>query len=421
MYPELSESERFPLLSERGRKQLHAMRQHAHAPVWNWPNGEQLNESGLARVNQFAEKLQTQQLDSLDPPDWLAEFTERCLNQVPFYRHRTRSGTTFETLPTCCRADLAPRPWEFVPDDQALDEVIVFSSSGTTGQPTRTPHHPCSAACGIPLLEYALRDMYGVKFPRGPEHNAILNVVAYPDAYTTAIVVAYLQEAGCIRVNLHPSAWRQSDDPERYLNDWQAPIWLGDPLAFGILEKMKLSYQPQAIISSIMHLNEGYAAHLRQRYNCPVLDVYALTEAGIVAVQNGHGHRILPPDLYVEILDEAGNRCLPGERGEITLTGGRNPFLPLLRYRTGDFASIKMMNGQRVLVNLIGREPVEYVSDTGQIIHSMEIVRLMRRFPVRRYELRPVDGGYELFLEGDLDRGEVVGALRHLLGDHRVK
>jgi len=35
-----------------------------------------------------------------------------------------------------------------------------------------------------------------------------------------------------------------------------------------------------------------------------------------------------------------GSPCAAGERGEITVSGGRNPFFPLLRYRTGDFGRV---------------------------------------------------------------------------------
>ncbi|HVY60689.1 MAG TPA: phenylacetate--CoA ligase family protein, partial [Planctomycetota bacterium] len=43
------------------------------------------------------------------------------------------------------------------------------------------------------------------------------------------------------------------------------------------------------------------------------------------------GLHILPPDLLVESLE-------PSE--ELVFTGGRNPFLPLVRYRTGDRARL---------------------------------------------------------------------------------
>lgn len=421
MYPELSEAERFPLLTPRGRQYLQAMRQHAHAPMWNWPNGEQLNSAGLERVRRFAEQLT--QLDLVNDwaePVWLAAFADRCLQSVPFYRQRSRPGAAFIDLPTCRRADLAPRPWLFVPDDEPLDEVIVFSSSGTTGEPTRTPHHPFSAACGVPLLEQALRSLHGISLPRGVDQTAIANVAAYPGAFTTAIVVAYLEEAGCLRVNLDPSAWRHPEDRRLYLDAWPSTVWLGDPIAFGALEQVPLRHRPQAIISSIMHLPEGYGRRLSERYECPVLDIYAMTEAGIIAVRDSASageHRILPPDLFVEILDETGQRCPRGVRGEITLTGGRNPFLPLLRYRTGDFASWDTdRDGSRILRDLIGREPIEYQAESGQIVHQMEIVRLMRQYPVRKFELRELSNGYELVLEGDVDRAAISDEFQRLLG-----
>ena len=196
---------------------------------------------------------------------------------------------------------------------------------------------------------------------------------------------------------------------------------VGRSSAFGELEKIDLEYQPQAIVSSIMHLNEGYAQRLSQRYNCPVLDMYAMTEAGIIAVRDAHGHRVLPHDLFVEILDESGNRRESGQRGEITLSGGRNPFLPLLRYRTGDYAALKWIDGKRVLVDLFGREPIEYISDSGRVVHSMEIVRLMREFAVRKYELKAVEGGYQLNLDGDLDRRQLVAKLKLLLGSKLIE
>lgn len=305
----------------------------------------------------------------------------------------------------------------FVPDRAPLDELIVFSSSGTSGEPTRTPHHPYSAASGVPLLEHALRTLHGITLPRGPESIAITNVAAYSGAFTTAIVVAFLQEAGCIRVNLHPSAWRSPSDPHRFLNAMPAPVWLGDPIAFGALEQLELNDAPQAIVSSIMHLHEGYARQLTSRYGCPVIDVYAMTEAGIIAARDESGHRILAPDLFVEILDARGDRCPPGVRGEIVLSGGRNPFLPLLRYRTGDYAAIELLHGDRVLTELAGREPTSFLAESGAIVHSMEIVRLMRKHPVRRYELRSIEDGYTLLINGTVDQRALEQEMRNLLGN----
>lgn len=415
MYPELNEAERFPLLSPAGRQLLHRMRQHPQSPVWNWPNGEQLNAAGLEHVQQFASKLAARpRIEPGHPPGWLSDFVAFCLHEVPFYRRRAAGGTAFTSIPSCSRDDLAPRVWDFVPDSQPLDELIVFSSSGTTGLPTRTPHHPASAACGIPLIAEAIAGT-GVRFPSGPEQMALTNIVDYRGAYTTAIVMAYLEEAGCIRVNLQPDVWKKTSDRSAYLDEFWAPVMLGDPQAFASLRDIGIERPPQVIVSCIFELSDALAARLSSQFGCPVLDLYALTESGIVAVKSPQGHVVVPHDLYVEVLDEHDHLCPPGVRGEITLTGGRNPFLPLLRYRTGDYASLTWSDGRAILVGLEGRKPVSFpVGD--RVIHSMEVTRLMRKFPLAQYQLhQAADGGFRFGYRGAADEKELRDALMALL------
>ncbi len=416
-HPEIAESERFPLLTPEGRRFLHAMRQDPQAPIWNWPNGEQLDASGLDRVERFAASLRSDTPAGPDhPPDWLEGFAAYCLAEVPFYRSRSRSGTRWEEIPSCSREDLAPRPWDFVPDSEPLDRLIVFSSSGTTGHPARLPTHPFTAACGLPLLEHALAPL-GVSFPRGADRMALTNLTAYPGAYTTAIVIAWLREAGCIRVNLDPADWRSGGDCAAYLDRWHAPIVLGDPVAFAALESLGLRRAPAALISSITALSPGYATELSTRFGCPVLDVYALTEAGIVAVGAAEGHLVLPPDLYVEILDGEDRPCAPGVRGEVTLTGGRNPFAPLLRYRTGDFAALERRNGRLFLIGLDGRRPVLFPTPDGRIVHSMEVSRALRRLPLVQFRLhQDAEGEFRFGWRGAVDGEEVRRVLQTLLG-----
>ncbi|MBI3463587.1 MAG: AMP-binding protein [Planctomycetes bacterium] len=417
MYPEISAAERFPLLTAAGRKLLHAMRQHPQAPIWNWPNGEQLNARGLARVRKFAAELSSPPTISQgSPPSWLPAFVDFCLEEVPFYRRRSAPGTPLAAIPSSCREDLAPKVWDFVPDSQPLDELIVFSSTGTTGHPAQTPSDPAMAACGIPLLELALAST-GVGFPRGAEQMALTNVAAYCGAYTTAIVVAYLEEAGCIRVNLSPEAWRQPGDCHAYLDRWWAAVMLGDPQAFAALTSVGIKRPPQVMVSSIMRLSDALAGQLTAHFGCPVIDVYALTEAGIVAVKTPDGHAVLPHDLYLEILDDNDVPCPPGVRGEIALTGGRNPFLPLLRYRTGDYASLGWRQGRPILIDLEGRQPVLFPVAGDRVVHSMEVTRLLRRFPLVQYQLhQDAEGGFRFRYRGGVAEDELRGALRDLLG-----
>lgn len=417
MYPEISESERFPLLTPTGRKLLHAMRQDPQAPIWNWPNGEQLNAAGLAQVQEFAGKLSggPAWTENHVPP-WLPGLVDYCLEEVPFYRRRSAPGTNFVDLPTCSRDDVASRVWELVPDSQPLDELIVFSSSGTTGHPARMPSHPVTAACGVPLLEQVIAPA-GLCFPRGPEQMALTNIAAYRGAYTTAIVIAWLNEAGCIRVNLSPEVWRKASDCRGYLDRWAAPVMLGDPLSFAALAGIGIERPPQVMISSIMNLSDALAKELACRYGCRVFDIYALTEAGIIAVKTEHGHAVVPHDVYVEILDEYDQPCPPGVRGEVTLSGGRNPFLPMLRFRTGDFASLAWHEGRPVLAGLEGRQPVVFPIAGDRVVHSMEVTRLLRSFPLVQYQLHQDENGrFQFGYRGNVSLEDLRNGLTELLG-----
>jgi phenylacetate-CoA ligase len=420
VYPELTEDERFPIITDAGRSFLRQMRQHPDAPEWNWPNGEQLDEAGLQTVQAFADELERSDGRAFGTPSWLDSFAEFCHREVPFYRNRARllgsvETFTFDAVPSCDREDLAPRVWDFVPDSKSLDNLIVFSTSGTTGHPTRMLSSPATAACGVPLIERALK-REGIGFPRGVGQVAMTNVAAYRGAYTTAILVSYLREAGCVRVNLDASAWRSPDQCARYINHWRAPIWLGDPLAFRTLETIETDHAPKAIVSSIMHLAPAQANDLRARYGCPVFDLYAMTEVGILAVGTPQGHEVLPHDVHVEILDDDGRPLPDGQRGEIAVTSARNPFMPLLRYRTGDRASLARVNGQRYLIDLEGRAPQLYSLPSGRIVHSMEVTRLMRQHPLLQYRLhQDASGGFRFGFRGLIDARQLERQLRELL------
>jgi phenylacetate-CoA ligase len=103
------------------------------------------------------------------------------------------------------------------------------------------------------------------------------------------------------------------------------------------------------------------------------------------------------------------------------LTGGRNPFLPLLRYRTGDYASLQQHQGRAVLVDLEGRTPVVFPLPDDRIVHSMEVTRLLRKFPLVQYQLhQDADGDFKFCYRGGVGQVELQEALRELLGGRRA-
>lgn len=411
MPAELSEAQRFPLLSDRGRRLLHRLAEDSHAPLWNWPCGDQLDADGLEKVRAFARTLTSQ---PVAVPGWLKTFAEFCLHEVPFYRRR--GSASFAELPTVSRADLASRPWEFVPDGQPLDGLLVYHTSGTTGQPAEVLSHPTAASCGLPLLEHVLARR-GISLRRDPEQTAFMNLCSFEGAYTGPLVLSYLDEAGYARINLLPQAWRRPEDRTGFLNRWRPPVLTSDPLALAELVRLPLAYQPQVILSSAMTLSPAFASQIEEHFGCPVVDLYALAEVGILAVKTERGHEVLPPDVFVEVVDEHDQPCPPGVRGEVTLTGGRNPFLPLLHYRTGDFAALDWHAGRAVLSGLEGRPPCVFRAAEGGTVHSMQVSRALRSFPLVQFGLhQEADGTLRFRYRGAIDPRGVEEKLRELFG-----
>jgi phenylacetate-CoA ligase len=128
-----------------------------------------------------------------------------------------------------------------------------------------------------------------------------------------------------------------------------------------------------------------------------VLDIYSLNESGPVAFARGGDHQILSPDLYVEVLDSEGRLCPPGSRGEIALTGGNNPYLPLLRYRTADHAALDFSGPLPVLVGLEGRPPSVFQDGQGGIFNSIDVTIALRDLPLPFFALHQAADGALVF------------------------
>ena len=388
MWSELTDEQRHPLLDEQGAQLLNRLREHPSAPRFNWRIGDRLTREGLDEVRAYEKELRVAEIGWRrgEIPDWLKEFVTRCYETVPFYRAYGDAPQNFFDIPTTTRADLARAPEQFVPDDLAIDELIFYGSTGTTGHHIHVPSHPTSAAKYISLLRVAL-EKYGVILEGGKNRVAIANVCFQERTATYAAILSQLDGSGVVKINLHPSEWNDASDREKYLNDLQPEIITGDPLSFAELMKLKLTVKPKALSSTSMQLENGLRDALEKHFACPVVDVYAMTEAGPIAARVGEAFYLLQHRLYVEILDEHGAPYAEGERGEIVLSGGMNPYFPLLRYRTNDFARLEFSGTKPLLADFSGRAPMVFQGAGGKRINSADVNRALREFSVWQFTL----------------------------------
>lgn len=403
----LTDAMRFPTATPDALAWLQSLRQHSHAPRYNFACGDRLTAEAVDRVRTFERELLAPAAPSPPGrlPAWVSAFAERCLREVPIYRRRGGETSDFHSLPTCDRNDLGREPWSFVPDGEPLDDLMVYYTSGTSGRPIDVLSHPETAAKRIPLFRAALA-AHGSGLDGGADRVAIAFVCSQSETLTYASISAYLAGAGNVKINLRASEWRDPSDRVRFLDACRPEVLTGDPLSFSDLAELpvgvSVDWKPRGMISSAMALLPATRQRLEERFGCPVVDLYSTCESGPIAFGVAEGrHRVLPKDLHVEVLDDRGSPCEPGKRGEVALTGGRNPFFPMLRYRTGDHASLEIDGGVPCLVGLQGREPVTFTAADGRMINNLDVTTSLRPFALAEFSLRQkVDGVMEFRYRG---------------------
>lgn len=81
-------------------------------------------------------------------------------------------------------------------------------------------------------------------------------------------------------------------------------------------------------------------AMVRRAWDVPLTDIYSCSEIGYLALQcprHEHYH-VQAEGVHIEILDEKGRPCAPGETGRVVITPMLNFAMPLIRYDIGDYA-----------------------------------------------------------------------------------
>lgn len=412
---------RHPGLSEAGAAILRRMAAHPHAPHFSDRSGHRLRSVEVAEAKSFEQWVQATRpiWRHGEPPDWLHGFMAEACRTVPAYRSYVH--VPFASLPTMSRADISADVSAYVPDHVVIDELIAFTTSGTTGHPLVVPSHPRVAARYLAFHLQALRGI-GMTPQAGAGQVGIVLAGYQERCFTYLSVNPTLGESGLAKLNFHPNDWHHPQDRAAYLDALAPEFISGDPISLAVLGELPVTHSPRALFSTSMALLPGQRAAFQQRFGCSVLDIYSMNEAGPIGVfdDDRQGFRLLQPHLYVEILSESGVPLAPGEVGEITLTGGFNFCLPLIRYRTGDFGALRFDNhGVPVLTALQGREPVRFRNGDGNWINNLEVTHALAHCALTQYALhQEVDGTLRLTLYGSTgDAGVALAALKSLFGE----
>ncbi len=420
---EPSDADRYPTLSDAGRALLHFMAEHPAAPLYRNRSGNRLLAADLPGLATFEQETLASSIGWQPniPPAWVPAFLADAYRDVPHFRARGIPPARLADAPTTSRADLAADIAAFVPDHADVSRLINFRTTGTTGHPLLIASHPVVAARYLSFHKRALA-RFGVTLRARRGEIGVVLLGHQRRCFTYVSVTPQMDEAGLAKINLHPDDWRDPDDRGAYLDALAPEVVAGDPISFAALLDLPVSIRPRALLSVAMMLTNGLRERLEQRFACPVLDLYSMNEVGPIAVadQASGGHVLLQPGLYVEIVDENGRAVPAGMRGEICVTGGFNFCLPLVRYRTGDTAALRMAGEEPILTELSGRRPLRFRTASGGWVNNIDVSHALDRIATAQFGLHQhSEGGVSLRLSphamGDADMASA--ALRGLLGD----
>lgn len=403
----LTDAERWPTIDAAGAARLMRWRGHPDAPHWTHATGDRLSAEQVERVRH-----------PLPTAGWLAEHLDAARRTL---RYRGMpADAALEDFPTVSRADLVDDLAAFVPLDADLSRMLHGTSSGSTGAALLIPDDVEEVARGFHLL-LALAASAGATVGADGERMAVANLVFQQQAFTYVSVISSFAYRAMARLNLHPSAWTDVAARDRFLADADPRILSGHPTSLAELMDAGLDsvLHPAAIFSGAMALSGALRARLEAAFACPVIDVYGLHETRPIAARADDGpFRILGRRVHVEVLDPRRDVAVhPGGMGEIVVTAGENPLLPLVRYRTGDFGRlVSLEDGTVGIADLEGRENTRFRTHDGTLVPCVELTQQLQARGALGWSIEQrADGRLHAVIAGG-DEGGIRLALDALLG-----
>jgi phenylacetate-CoA ligase len=249
-------------------------------------------------------------------------------------------------LPTIDKSVLSRNPDAFlcVPPDRVVD---IVTTSGTTGTPLIYPLTEAD------LRRLALNEYHSFRCAGLTASDTVLLAVTLDRCFIAGMAYFMgLRLLGCAIVRAGPATPLFS---LRMLQRSRVTAVVGVPSSLLLLadKAAEAGLDPASLgVSKLICIGEPIRRHdfslngpgqlLAQRWHARLYSTYGNTElaASLCECDAGQGGHLHPHLLYIEALDEAGSPLPDGQVGEITATTFGVEAVPLIRYRTGDFAAL---------------------------------------------------------------------------------
>ena len=342
----------------------------------------------MARAQQDADWLERERLHQL-------RLSVQAAAKTPYYQKQLKAvfggmpdidGFTFEDLqrlPILSKEVLRDDPESLlsVPKSQA----DVGSTSGSSGRPVK---FWLDKDRGAKEFAYITHFWSRIGFEVGKSRRAVLRGVAI-DGGTDG--KPYQWDPALLELRLSPFQFTP-ENMQRYcelMEEYQIEFIHGYPSAINVFANYVAhsGWQPPACFKGILPASEAtmpqhIALFERAFAQSKIMKYYGMSEKVLIAAQldgRPDDYAFEPLYGYGEIVNDAGAPCKIGETGRIIGTGFISRAMPLLRYDTEDFATLREPasrdNAWRLGVcNIIGRWDQAYLVGAGGELVPMSAV-----------------------------------------------
>ncbi len=173
-----------------------------------------------------------------------------------------------------------------------------------------------------------------------------------------------------------------------------APTLLKE-VSFHLLDRGMGPPTLRGIMSSAEVVAPGLRALVRRVFGVDVFASYGANEAGTIALQcPAHEHyHVQAEATLVEVIDDEGKPCAPGQVGTVLLTALHSFAYPLIRYAIGDRAEVggpcSCGRPHPVLRQIIGRTRDQIVLPSGQrrYVHFGQVLAFWDFGDIRQFQV----------------------------------
>jgi phenylacetate-CoA ligase len=312
---------------------------------------------------------------------------------VPYYRElfrregidpaAVRGVEDLPRLPTLDKSVVRERPYDLRSEGFAADEIVAGHSSGTTGTALQLFHSREALAWEYAVVwrqrgwfGFRLRDRYAAFGGQG--------VVPFEQAEPP--FWRHDRVRGRVLFSIYHMTPANLDHYAAELCRPGYRFWQGYPSALALVCGHLLERgialgeaAPKAVFASSETLLDFHRRRIAAATGAPVADRYGHSELAVSAVQCPAGSYHVDTEFCAVEIDPH-EEAADWVRGEVIVTGFANRAMPLLRYRTGDVATLRKGGGcpcgraRPVLAEIDGRIEDYVVTPDGRRIGRMDHV-----------------------------------------------